>query len=479
MPITQWENIYSKYSKIIFIIEIFKRGEGQVTKTSTDVLIVGGSAAGLSVANSTCVWYPDKKVTVVRNVPYTVVPCGIPYIYGTLNSVVKDKIPDEGYLDKGVNFIIGTVIDVDRNNKTAKLSDGSEISYEKLVIGTGSKPVMPPIKGINLKNVFPIEKDPDFLENLGATLEGIKDIVVIGGGFIGVEMAEQIKLKGDYNVTLLEALPRCLLAACEEEAGLKIEEQLEKLGVKVSTNKMAKSIVGTDKVEGVELATGEMLEADMVVLGIGAAPNVDLAEKIGLEVDKKMGIVVDEYMRTIDKDIFACGDCCTKFSIITGKPSAIRLASVATSEGLIVGSNLYSLNRKTRGAVGAFATRVGEVAVAAAGFTEKMANDNGCDYYLGEITAPDRHPGSLPGCTMETKVKLLFNKKNDRLIGGHVIGGFQAADMVNILALAIQQQVTADELAISQYATHPLLTGSPLVYQIMWAAENAIINKKK
>jgi len=393
--------------------------------------------------------------------------------------VEKDKIPDDGFIKKGIEFVIGDVIDIDRDKKIAKFSDGNEISYEKLVIGTGSKPILPPITGINLKNVFPIQKDPEFLQTISKSLEGIKDVVVIGGGFIGVEMAEQIKLKGDYNVTLLEALPRCLQAACEEEAGLRVEQELEKLGINVCTNTMAKAILGTDKVEGVELATGETLKVDMVILGIGAAPNIDLAEKIGLEVDKRMGIVVDEYMRTSDKDIFACGDCATKFSIITGDPVPIRLASVATAEGLIVGSNLYGLNRKTRGAVGAFATKVGDVAVAAAGFTEKICNDNNINYYIGEITAPDRHPGSLPGCTMQTKIKLLFNKKTDRLIGGHVIGGVQTADMVNILALGIQKEVSADELATAQYATHPLLTGSPLVYQVMWAAENAIINRRK
>ena len=92
------------------------------------------------------------------------------------------------------------------------------------------------------------------------------------------------------------------------------------------------------------------------------------------------------------------------------------------------------------------------------------------------MAAPDRHPASLPGCTMKTEVKLLFDQNDDRIIGGHVLGGVQTADMVNILALAIQQRLTAAELAVMQYATHPLLTGSPLVYQVMWAAENAIIN---
>jgi len=448
-------------------------------RKNTDVLIIGGSAAGLAVANSVYTWYQGKKVTIVRNVSYTVVPCGIPYIYGYLNLVEKDKIPDDGFINKGFEFIIGNIEDVDRGNHIAKLADGTEVAYEKLVIATGSHPILPPIEGINLPNVYPIRKDPEFLDKIGQSLEAARDVVIIGGGFIGVEMAEQVKMKGNYNVSLVEALPHCLQAACEEEAGIAVEEELKKMGINVLTSTMVEAITGTGKVEGVKLSNGETLKADVVILGIGAVPNMNLAEKIGLGIDKKMGIKVDGYFRTSDKDIFACGDCCTKFSAITGEPAAIRLASVAASEGMIVGSNLYDLKRKSRGAVGAFGTKVGDVSVASAGLTEKMCQEKNISYYMGEIVSPDRHPGSLPGCTMQTRVKLMFNTQSDKLIGAHVIGGVQAADMLNVLALGIQQGVTADELAVAQYATHPLLTGSPLVYQIMWAAENAIVNRRK
>lgn len=446
---------------------------------NTDVLIVGGSAGGLSTANSVNTWYPGKKITIVRNVPYTVVPCGIPYIYGHLQEVAKDKIPDEGFLKKGFEILTDSIIDVDRSNKVASFSDGEEIAYEKMVIAVGSHPTLPMIDGINLKNVFPIKKDPKYLETIKLALEESKDVVVIGGGFIGVEMAEQIKLKGNYNVTLVEALPHCLLAACEEEAGIKVEQELEKIGVQVRTNTRTEAIIGSDKVEEIRLSSGDKIKADIVIIGIGAYPNIDLAAKIGLKTDKKMGILVDEYMRTSDPDIFACGDCCSKLSGIDGKAAAIRLASVAATEGMIAGSNLYDLKRKAPGTVGAFATKVGDIGIGSAGFTEEMCKKEGLQYYKGEMTAPDRHPGSLPGCTPQSKVKLLFDRTTDKIIGGHVISGVQAADMVNIFAVSIQQGLTADNIATSQYATHPLLTGSPLVYQVMWAAENALLNREK
>jgi len=445
---------------------------------ATDVLIIGGSAAGLSTANSVKTWYPNKSVMVVRDVDYTVVPCGIPYIYGTLKAVEKDKIPDEGFLKKGVEFVISKVSEIDRNQHLVILADGETISYEKLVLATGARPVFPPVPGAQLGNIFPIYKDPNYLQNLDDVLQQNKNVVIIGGGFIGVEMAEQVRLKGDdYNVTLIEALPRCLAVACEEEYGQKIETELERMGVKVMTDTMVKAFIGDQKVNGVILTDGSTVTADIVILGIGTIPNIELASQSGLKVDEKEGITVDEYLCTNDPDIFACGDCASKFSSINGEPVIIRLASVAASEGMIAASNLYQLNRKTLGALGAFATKVGDTSVGAAGFTERMCIENYISYYVGKMVAPDRHPASLPGCTMQTEVKLLFDRKDDRIIGGHVLGGVQAADMVNILALAIQQRLTAAELAVMQYATHPLLTGSPLVYQVMWAAENAIAKK--
>ncbi len=444
---------------------------------STDVLIIGGSAAGLSAANTIKTWYPDKKTIIVRDVSYTVVPCGIPYIYGMLNSVEKDKIPDDGFIKKGIEFLVAKVEEINREEHLANLSNGETIHYDKLILAVGASPMVPPIPGINLANIFPIYKDPAFLQEIDDVLQHSKDIVVVGGGFIGVEMAEQFSLKGDYNITLIEALPRCLALACEEDYGYQVELELARLGVKVMTNTRAMSFEGDTKVSGVTLEDGTTLKADMVILGIGSAPNIEIAQKAGLQVDPRNGIIVDAYLRTSDPDIFACGDCASKFSVINGQDVGIRLASVAASEAMIAGSNLYELNRKTPGALGAFATRVGNVSVAAAGFTERMCKESGINYYIGKMNSPDRHPASLPGCTMKTEVKLIFDRKDDRLIGGHIIGGLQAADMVNILALAIQHRLPAADLSVMQYATHPLLTGSPLVYQVMWAAENAIANK--
>ena len=463
---------------------------------TTDVAIIGGSAAGLMAATTVKKRCPDKKITVMRDVKNTPVPCGIPYIYGTLKDVKKDIIPDQGFLDQGIDILQLKVESVDREQKTIRFEDNTTLAYDKLILGIGSKPFMPPMPGIDLKNVFAITKDPAQLQKLYTALQGAKSVVVIGGGFIGVEMAEQVAKMGgavtrdnictpqesgsSIQVTIVEMLPHCLMLACEEEYCVEAENELGKLGIKVMTGRQVASIEGSGNVSGVKFTDGETLAADLIIIGIGAVPNIDLAEKMGLKVDPRAGIAVNEYMQTEDPDIYAAGDCATKFSLITGKPTGIRLASVAASEGMIAACNLFNGSvRKTSGALGAFATSIGNRCIAAAGLTTKAAADEGVDVIIGEVTAPNRHPGGMPGCVLDMKAKLLFRKDNGKIIGGHISGGEAAADMVNIIAVAIQNALTAEELATMQYATHPMLTASPLFYHIMLAAENAAIETAK
>ncbi len=444
----------------------------------SDVVIIGGSAAGLMAAVTLKKRTPEKSVTVIRNVSRTPVPCGIPYIYGIMGQVDKDLIPDQGFIDQGIEIRQDNVSKIDRAEKEVVLDNGERIAYNKLIIGTGSKPFVPPLPGIDKSNIFSISKDPVYLQKIYAALEPAQNVVVIGGGFIGVEMAEQIvamgaKAGGKKNVTIVEMLPRCLMLACEEEFCIEIENELKDLGITIRTNCQAQELTGEENVCGVKLADGEVLPADVVIIGIGAQANIDLAQACGLEADPRAGIKVDEYMQTSDPDIFAAGDCAAKFSSITGKPSGIRLASVACCEGMIAASNLDEKKRKTLGALGAFSTVVGKRAVAAAGLSSKAAADAGIDFIVGEVTAPNRHPGHLPGAIPNMKVKLIFRKDDGIIIGGHVSGGEAAADMVNIVAGAIQAHLTAEQMAVMQYATHPLLTASPLSYHVMLAAENA------
>ena len=443
-----------------------------------DVVIIGGSAAGMMAALTIRKRSPEKSVKVLRQASRAPVPCGIPYIYGIMGAVEKDLIPDQMFLDMGIDIEVVGAAKIDRGAKKVSLVNGRDLAYGKLIIATGSKPIIPPLPGIDKKNVFAIVKEPEGLQQIYDALDPAARVVVIGGGFIGVEMAEQIAEMGQRSgspkdVTIVEMLPHCLMLACEEEFCVRMEEELSELGVKIKTGCLAEELTGDEAVSGVKLKGGETLPADVVIIGIGAQANIDLAAACGLKADPRGGIEVNEFMQTADPDVFAAGDCATKFSFITGKPSGIRLASVACSEGMIAACNLEGQNRATLGALGAFSTMVGNRAVAAAGLTSKAAADEGIEFVVGEVVTPNRHPGHLPGNIADMKIKLLFRKDDGRIIGGHVYGGEAASDMANIIAVAIQAQLTAEQLALMQYATHPLLTASPLNYHVMLAAENA------
>lgn len=439
-----------------------------------DVVIVGGSAAGPVAAITARRHYKDASILLIRKESKVMVPCGIPYIFGTVGSPDKNIVPDTILSNNGIELMVDEVTSIDRAAKTVTTAGGETVSYEKLILATGSLPVRPPIPGLDLENVFAIWKDADYLTSVQPVLAKAKDIVIIGGGFIGAEMADECKKIGDVNVTIVEILPHCLLLALDEEFCCLAEGKLEEHGIKIITENGVRAILGDGKVSSVELQNGDKLKADVVIVGIGAAPNTELAKKVNLKIGEMRGIWVDEYMRTSDENIFACGDCADKLSFFTKKPSGLRLASVATIEARIAGANVFALRRKNMGTIGVFATAFGNFAVAAAGLTEKAAQDAGFDIVIGEAAAPDKHPGSMPN-TRELKIKLIFDKKNGKLIGGELAGGVTTGEMANVIAAAIQNGMTADEVATLQMGTHPALTASPIVYQIVNAAEQALV----
>jgi pyruvate/2-oxoglutarate dehydrogenase complex dihydrolipoamide dehydrogenase (E3) component len=233
------------------------------------------------------------------------------------------------------------------------------------------------------------------------------------------------------------------------------------------------TILGDKKVTGVRLSDGREVKADVVIMGVGAVPNIAMAAKAGLQTGRTKAIMVDRYMRTVtDQDIFACGDCAEKFSFFSGNPSAVMLASVATAEARTVGANLFVTRQQNCGEIGVFSTMVGGRAFACAGLTEKAARQEGYDVVVGEAVATDTHPGGMPGA-VSTKVKLVFSRGTGILLGGGISGGKSTGEMINVVSACIQHKMTFDEVALFQMGTHPALTASPIAYQIVNAAELA------
>jgi len=433
---------------------------------------VGGSAAGFQVAISAGRHKEIKKILLIRKEPRAVVPCGIPYIVGTLGSIEKNMLPDT--LLGNTELMIDEVTSIDREARTVTTAGGETLGYGKLVLATGSTPVVPKMPGVQLDNVFAVWKDADYLDRLHKALEVAKDVLIVGGGFIGAEFADECR-KMNCNVTIVELLEHCLLLNCSEEFCLRVEDRLEGVGVKVRTGCRVQSLEGDKKVASAVCDRGDPMKTDLVLFAIGVTPNVGLARQAGLPIGTQGGIVVDQYMITSDPDIFAVGDCAEKYSFFTGKPIALRLASTAAREARIAAANLVHPRRQRNvGTIGVFATMIADAAVGVAGLTESGARQQGFDVVTGETTAVDKHPGGMPGAA-ELRVKLIFDRSSAEILGGECCGGSSTGEMANCMATLVAARMTVDAVATLRVGTHPALTASPLAYQIVRAAEEAMV----
>lgn len=439
---------------------------------NTDVLIVGGSAAGLVAATTVKSNNPEKSVTLVRREEKVMIPCGIPYIFGTIESSEKNILPDGGLRDLGVDIKIDEATTIDTEKKVVKTISGQEITYDKLIMATGSMPTIPKwLKGVDKENVYTIPKNKLYLDALKKQLDNFKKIVIVGAGFIGVEVADELNKKG-FEVTLVEIRPRILGIAFDEEFANAAAENLSKRGVNVKTSVGIKEVLGNGKVTGALLNNGETIEADAIILALGYAPNAKLGEEIGLELNELGFIKTDQYRRTSKNDIFAVGDCSEKRNFLTGKLSRIMLASTACAESRVAGLNLYSLSTVSpfRGTIGIYSTSIGDVVYGVAGLTEGEAINEGFSVVTGSFTGTDTHPGGLDH-TQDQTVKLIASKRNGVILGGEAMSGRSVGELTNAIGLAIQNNMTVNDLLVAQIGTQPMVTASPAGYPLIKAAE--------
>ena len=439
-----------------------------------DVVIIGGGPAGIVTAMTAKKFYPDKSVAIIRKEETALVPCGIPYVFETLGTVEADLMPTKPIEDMGIEIIYDEVTDVNLKSKVVKTKGNRELTYDKLVFATGSRAVMPKIEGIEKNGVFTVSKNVDEIRRLHSAIQEAEKVLIVGGGFIGVEVGEQIAKLGK-KVTIVEMMDQLLPFAFDKEFANIAEEELKKLGVEVYLNSTVKKIEGKEKVEGVKLADGGEIDADVVIVSVGYRPNIELAKKAGLRISIGNRIWTDEYGRTSEKDVFAVGDCSEEKDFFTRETSRVMLASTATFEARIVGANLFSLKvvRVNKGTVGVFSTFVGDTALGAAGLTEELAKKEGFDIVVGYGENFNRHPAKIPGAK-KTKVKLIFSKESGTILGGQVAGSYEVGELVNLIAIAIQNYMTASEIDTLQIGTHPLLTAAPTAPPLILAAEDAL-----
>ncbi len=440
-----------------------------------NVIIIGGGPAGIITALTAKSVYPEKSVCLIKEIGDGVIPCAIPYMMNTLSDPKQNAMGNTPLEKAGVEIIVGKVVSLDAKTHTVKLESGKRLCYERLVLATGTEPVLPPIPGIKKEGVFTISKSMAAMKTLRDKAQQARKVAIIGGGFIGAEFADELCKNSDVEIHLIEMMPQLLFTAFDDEFGDEISRILINEGVTIHFGNRVASINGNQNVESITLQTGLKIPVDLVLVSVGAKPATKLAQKAGLQIVEKGSIWVDEYMRTSVNDVFAVGDCALKRDFFTRKAAPVWLASTATAEARNAGTNIYGIRvlHQIQGTIAAFSTNIGGVSFASAGMTCRACEKEGFRYVSATVAAPDRHPGVLPGAS-ELKVKLVFADRSGIILGGQLSGGPSVGELINMVALAIQKKVTVRELDMMQIATHPLLTPAPTVHPMINAAHQAL-----
>jgi NADPH-dependent 2,4-dienoyl-CoA reductase/sulfur reductase-like enzyme len=411
------------------------------------------------------------------------IPCGIPYIFGSLSDSSKDILPDKPLTSVGVEIIIDEVSAIEVKEHFCTTLSGETFYYEKLILALGSKPTLPKwLKGADLENVFTIPKNKIYLDDMLNKLKDVKKITVIGAGFIGVEVSDELNKK-DYEVTLVELEETILSRAFDQEFGKLAENHLKERGLNLITGKGVAEIKGKNgKASKVVLSSGEELDTDAVILSMGYAPNTEIAQKAGIELNQFGFIKTCEYMRVLpcSTDIIAVGDCAEKRDFVTRKLDRTMLASTACAEARTAGMNLFTLSpcKPFTGTIAIYATAIGEHAFGTAGITEAKAIAEDFAIMSGSFTGIDTHPGNMSNTHSQT-VKLIVASDCGMILGGEVYGGSSTGELTNAIGFLIQNRVTVKALLTMQIGTQPLLTGSPAGYPLIKAAEVIVKKMRK
>ena len=439
------------------------------------IVIVGGGPAGMITALTAKSVYPEKSVCVIKEIGDGVIPCAIPYMMHTLSDPQQNVMGNLPLEKAGIEIVVGKVTSINTQARQVVMQSGATHTYERLVLATGTEMVLPPIQGIETPGVYTIQKSMSAMKALRAKIENARKVAIIGGGFIGAEFADELAKMPGKETHLIEIMPKLLFTAFDDEFCDQIAGEITKAGVHVHTGCEVASVEGGDQVKSVRLKSGEKIDADVVLVSVGAKPSTQLARDAGLRIVDGGSIWVDEYMRTSVEGVFAVGDCAVKRDFFTRKAVPVWLASTATAEARNAGTNIYGIRvlHQIHGTIAAFSTKIGDVYFASTGMTSRTCEKEAFRHVAATAEAPDRHPGSLPGA-QALKVKLLFADRAGLILGGQMSGGASVGELINTVALAIQKGVSVRELDMMQIATHPMLTSAPTVHPLINAAHMAL-----
>ncbi|UOF92018.1 FAD-dependent oxidoreductase [Fodinisporobacter ferrooxydans] len=418
------------------------------------IVVIGGVAAGASAAakarredeRATILVYEKGKYVSFAN-------CGLPYYVG--NEIMQeralllhtpDSLKTRFNLDVFVEHEVLEIKPEEHQVVVKNLQAGETFtqSYDKVILATGTKPIVPNIDGIHSRNVHLLRTVPDAVQIKQQIEAGnVKKAVVVGGGFIGLEAVENLHRQG-VSVTLIEKADQ-VMTPFDREMVVDLEDMLQKLRVEVILNNgITKFVAQGDRAEAVQLEDGTVIHADMFLLSIGVRPDVTLAEKAGIELGATRAIAVNGRMETSIPDIYAAGDAVEIHHRVSGKSAWIPLAGPANKQGRVAGANAVGRSMEFKGAYGTSIVRVGNVVAAKTGLSEKECIREGMDYRV-TYNYHGNHAAYYPG-SEGMMIKLIAEQQTGRILGAQIVGGAGVDKRIDVLATAIYGHMTVEDL---------------------------------
>ncbi|WP_288226200.1 FAD-dependent oxidoreductase [uncultured Enterococcus sp.] len=422
------------------------------------IIIVGGVAGGMSAATRLRRLMEDAEILVLEKGPFvSFANCGLPYyVSGEIADREALLVQTPESLSARFNLDVRpfhevTAISPDKKTVTVKNEQGTfEETYDKLILSPGAKPLIPEMAGVaEATNVYSLRNVPDLDQVMAALAKKPATATVIGAGFIGLEMAENLSSRG-IKVTVVEKAPH-VLPPLDEEMAAFVQNELIRNDVRVITGESAQSF--TEQGQKIVLTNGEVLQSDMTILSVGVRPESSLAKDAGIKTGLGGGIMVDETYQTSVSDIYAVGDAIVVKQQISEEDALIALASPANRQGRQVADVIAGLKRNNRGSIGTAIVRVFDLAAASTGLSERTVKQSGLDYQVVHVSGKD-HASYYPGAS-ELTLKLVFEPKTGKLYGAQGVGGKGIDKRIDILATAIKGGLTIFDLPELEFTYAP------------------------
>ncbi|MFZ5950381.1 MAG: FAD-dependent oxidoreductase, partial [Candidatus Rifleibacteriota bacterium] len=415
------------------------------------ILIVGGVAGGASAAARARRLSEDAEIILFeRGEHISFANCGLPYhVSGVIDNREKLLVTTPEIMKSKFAIdvrILNDVMKIDRDKKQIIVKDLQKSeeyveSYDHLILSPGAAPFKPPISGVDSPNILSLRNLED-MDRIKSVAAGSKDALVIGGGYIGLEMTESLRHMG-INVVLVELAPQVMGPSDPEMASM-LHTEIEMQGVKLRLGQSVTSFEPIGKRLKATLSSGEKHEVDLAIMAIGVRPENKLAKEAGLEIGKTGGIKVNSFMQTSDPAIYAVGDAIEVIDLMSGQPALIPLAGPANRQGRIAADNIFGMKREYRDTQGSAVCKVFDLTFAMTGLSEKQAVKNSIKFDK-VFVHPANHASYYPGAT-SISLKVLFDPETGKVLGAQAVGLDGVDKRIDVLAVAVRAGLTVYDL---------------------------------